>query len=162
MRAGRTLIAISLVISSLGACGDGDTMKVIIDSDGAFDDMKAILYLLQQPDVEIGAITFSGTGIAHCPAAAENASALLERIDGPDIPIACGRSTPIEGSNSRPTRSEVSHFQDRGRSRAKMRPRCCGTLSTPPERMPSSSRWAHSPISRKHSSPIAPLSTGSE
>lgn len=75
---------------------------VIIDNDGAFDDIKAILFLLDQPDVQIVAITVSGTGIAHCPEAAENISAMLERIGAPEIPVACGRQTPLAGDNAAP------------------------------------------------------------
>lgn len=97
-------LALAVVIPALlAACGGDDgTTRVIVDSDGAFDDMKAIVYLMEQPDIEIVAITFSGTGIAHCPAAAENASALLERLDAPDIPVACGRTTPLAGNNEAP------------------------------------------------------------
>jgi len=101
------LALIALVLAVLGAgCGDSgadsSVTQVVVDGDGAFDDVKAILYLLEQPDVEVLAITMSGTGIAHCPAAAENMSAVLERIDAPDIPVACGRTTPLAGSNEAP------------------------------------------------------------
>jgi len=106
MRFGRTFLAAGVAILLLTACSADDTadgpMTVIVDSDGAFDDIKAILYLLEQPDIEIIALTFSGTGIAHCPAAAENTSALLERIEAPQIPVACGRTTPLEGDNEAP------------------------------------------------------------
>jgi inosine-uridine nucleoside N-ribohydrolase len=74
----------------------------VVDGDGAFDAVKAILYLLAQPDIKVLAITMSGTGIAHCPAAAENVSAVLERIGAPDIPVACGRTTPLAGNNEAP------------------------------------------------------------
>jgi inosine-uridine nucleoside N-ribohydrolase len=91
----------------LGAgCGDSGSdsslTQVVVDGDGAFDDVKAILYLLEQPDIKVLAITMSGTGIAHCPAAAENVSAVLERIGAPDIPVACGRTTPLAGNNEAP------------------------------------------------------------
>ncbi len=81
---------------------DSEVTPVVIDSDGAFDDVKAIVYLLEQPDVEVIALTLSGTGIAHCPEAAENVSAVLERLDAPDIPVACGRTTPLAGDNQAP------------------------------------------------------------
>ncbi len=103
MRIVRTLFLLICAIVLLTACsGDDDVTRVVIDSDGAFDDIKAILYLLEQPDIEVVALTFSGTGIAHCPAAAENASAVLERLDAPEIPVACGRTTPLEGDNEAP------------------------------------------------------------
>jgi len=105
----RITILLALVIAtSMPGCGSTeldvapDTTLVVVDSDGGFDDIKAILYLLQQPDFEIVAMAMSGTGIAHCPAAAENTAAMLVRIGGPDIPVACGRSTPLKGDNAAP------------------------------------------------------------
>lgn len=103
MQAARLVVALILLLPLFGSCSDdADTTQVIIDSDGAFDDIKAILYLLEQPDIEVVALTFSGTGIAHCLEAAENAGALLERIDAPQIPFACGRQTPLQGDNAAP------------------------------------------------------------
>ncbi|MDJ0924149.1 MAG: nucleoside hydrolase [Acidimicrobiia bacterium] len=102
----RVLVLLCLLVSLAAGCGDDagsdDITRVIVDSDGAFDDIKAILYLLQQPDVEVVALTMSGTGIARCPAAAENTAAMLERIEAPEIPVACGRTTPLEGNNEAP------------------------------------------------------------
>lgn len=105
MRTTRFLLSALLLAGSLSGCdGDasGEGVQVIIDSDGAFDDIKAILYLLEQPDIDVVALTVSGTGIAHCPEAAHNISALLERIDAPQIPVACGRTTPLQGDNEAP------------------------------------------------------------
>jgi len=106
----RGLIAVAVALALVGGgCGGDDAVDVpgadsatpvVVDSDGAFDDLKAIAYLLQRPDVDVRALTFSGTGIAHCPAAAENASAVLERIGAPDIPVACGRGEPLSGDNA--------------------------------------------------------------
>jgi inosine-uridine nucleoside N-ribohydrolase len=95
-------VAVACACAGGGGGSDGSARAVVIDSDGAFDDLKAILYLLEQPDVEVLAITMSGTGVAHCPDAAENASAVLARVGAPDIPIACGRGTPLVGSNEAP------------------------------------------------------------
>lgn len=106
---GVALVAAALVLAA--ACGDDGgsesgpatgVTSVVIDGDGAIDDIKAMLYLLERPDVEVLAVTMSGTGVGHCPEAAENASAVLERIDAPDIPVACGRSTPLAGDNEAP------------------------------------------------------------
>lgn len=93
-----------LVAALTGGCGNGGSgvTQVVIDNDGAFDDIKAIVYLIEQPDVEVLAITVSGTGIAHCPVAAQNIAAMLERIGSPDIPVACGRGTPLRGENQAP------------------------------------------------------------
>jgi inosine-uridine nucleoside N-ribohydrolase len=102
------LLTVLIGLVSTGCAGSDspqtspDSTLVVVDSDGAFDDIKAILYLLEQPDVEILALTFSGTGITHCPAAAANAAAVLELIEAPDIPVACGRTTPLAGDNQAP------------------------------------------------------------
>jgi pyrimidine-specific ribonucleoside hydrolase len=98
------MIAGVMVAVLTGGCGNGgsDVKQVVIDNDGAFDDIKAIVYLIEQPDVEVLAITVSGTGIAHCPVAAENIAALLDRIGSPEIPVACGRTTPLRGDNQAP------------------------------------------------------------
>ncbi len=102
MRVFRWLAAALLFGALVGACGDSGPIQVVVDGDGAIDDVKAALYLLEDPDVEVLAITVSGTGVAHCPVAAENIAAMLTRIDAPDIPVACGRTTPLEGSNEAP------------------------------------------------------------
>lgn len=94
----------ALTIASVTSCSDdSDSTAVVIDSDGAFDDLKAILFLLERPDVDVLALTMSGTGVAHCPAAAQNIAAVLERIDAPEIPVACGRTTPLVGDNEAPS-----------------------------------------------------------
>jgi len=96
---------VAALLATLAAgCGDdaSGSTQVVVDGDAAIDDIKALVYLLEQPDVEILAITVSGTGIAHCPVAAENISATLARIDAPDIPVACGRNTPLGGANEAP------------------------------------------------------------
>lgn len=96
------LPALLLAVLAAGCDPSGSATQIVVDGDGAFDDVKAILYLLERPDVEVLAITVSGTGIAHCPAAAENMSAVLERIGAPSIPVACGRTTPLAGNNEAP------------------------------------------------------------
>ena len=44
----------------------GDPRPVVIDTDMAADDWLAILYLLKRPEVEVVAVTVTGTGEAHC------------------------------------------------------------------------------------------------
>ncbi len=72
---------------------------VIIDTDMALDDWIAILYLLQQPAIEVKALTITGTGETHCGAGVPNAQHLLALGGYPDIPVACGRETPLQGSH---------------------------------------------------------------
>lgn len=80
-----------------------DAQPVVIDTDMAADDWLAILYLLGRSDVDIQAITVTGTGEAHCPAGTRNALDLLALAGRPDIPVACGRELPLAGDHAFPT-----------------------------------------------------------
>ncbi|MBN1965301.1 MAG: nucleoside hydrolase [Anaerolineae bacterium] len=68
----------------------------------AMDDWMAILYLLQRPDVEVRAVTLAGTGEAHCDPGVRNAMNLLQLAGNPDVPVACGRETPLLGNKTFP------------------------------------------------------------
>ena len=98
------VIAALLIVGATG-CGSGsedassvEPTAVIVDTDGGSDDAMALLYLLQRPEVEVAAITVSGTGLVHCPIGASNVAGLVE-LASPDhsVPIACGPAEPIEG-----------------------------------------------------------------
>ena len=96
------LVVLLLVVGPPAAQEDGP-MPVIIDTDMAVDDWMAILYLLQHPDVNVLAVTVSGTGEAHCEPGIRNAMNLLALAGNPEIPLACGRETPLLGTNVFPT-----------------------------------------------------------
>lgn len=72
---------------------------VIIDSDMAPDDWMAILFLLQRPEINVLAITVSGTGEAHCDPGVRNALGLVALAGRSGIPVACGRETPLQGDH---------------------------------------------------------------
>lgn len=74
---------------------DSNPLPIIIDTDMAIDDWLAIVYLLSRPDVEVKAITVTGAGEAHCPAGTRNALNLLYLAGWPEVPVACGRETPL-------------------------------------------------------------------
>ena len=80
---------------------DGRT-HVVLDTDLAFDDIMALLYLAQRDEVVLDAVTITGTGEAHCDPGVRNARALLALGGAPDVPVACGRETPLSGSNAFP------------------------------------------------------------
>jgi pyrimidine-specific ribonucleoside hydrolase len=80
----------------------GEPRSVIIDTDMAHEDMHAILYLLQRPDVRVEAITVSGTGEAHCAAGVRHALGLIALHRDGEIPVACGRETPLVGNQEFP------------------------------------------------------------
>lgn len=75
---------------------------VIVDTDVSVDDILALLYLLSRPDVNVQAITITGTGITRCDAGIRNVRAMLEVIERTTIPIACGRETPLQGNHAFP------------------------------------------------------------
>jgi pyrimidine-specific ribonucleoside hydrolase len=62
----------------------------------------AIAVLAASPEVDIRGITVSGTGEAHCNAGVGVVLRLLERLNAPTIPVACGRETPLAGTRAFP------------------------------------------------------------
>jgi pyrimidine-specific ribonucleoside hydrolase len=70
-------------------------VRLLVDTDGAPDDLVAISFLVAAPTVEIAAISVSGTGEVHCPRGADLILRLLERLEAPAIPVACGGDRPI-------------------------------------------------------------------
>jgi len=80
-----------------------DAQPVVIDTDMAPDDWLAILYLLGRSDIDVQAITVTGAGEAHCPAATRNALDLIALAGRPEIPVVCGREAPLEGEHAFPT-----------------------------------------------------------
>ena len=89
-------------------------LPVIIDTDMAGDDWMAILYLLQRPDVNVIAITVTGTGEAHCGPGVRHALDLLMLAGRPDVPVACGRNSPLSGDHAFPMewRNRVDNLFD--------------------------------------------------
>jgi pyrimidine-specific ribonucleoside hydrolase len=81
--------------ASAGPLPSAPTVKILIDTDVAPDDLVAIAFLVAALNVEIAAITVSGTGEVHCPRGVSIVLGLLERLDAPDIPVACGSDRPI-------------------------------------------------------------------
>jgi pyrimidine-specific ribonucleoside hydrolase len=75
---------------------------VIIDDDMGQSGVMTILYLLERPDLAVKAITVSGTGLVHCAAGIAQARGLLLLAGQPDIPVACGRETPLPGGHAFP------------------------------------------------------------
>ena len=79
-----------------------DARHVVVDTDLALDDIMALLYLLQRDDVVIDAVTIVGTGEAHCDPGVRNAIRLLDARRRDGRPVACGRETPLQGTNAFP------------------------------------------------------------
>lgn len=81
---------------------EADALPVVIDTDMAPDDWMAILLLLQRPDIDVRAITVTGTGEAHCGPGMRNALDLALLAGRPQVPVACGRETPLAGDRAFP------------------------------------------------------------
>jgi len=77
-------------------------VTLVVDTDAAPDDLVAIAFLMAAPQVEVAAITVSGTGEAHCDRGVAVVLGLLERLEAPDIPVACGREEPLAGDHAFP------------------------------------------------------------
>lgn len=75
---------------------------VVVDTDMGIEGMMSLLYLVGQDELDVLAIGVSGTGLVHCEEGVAQALALLDLIDAPDIPVACGPESPIEGINAFP------------------------------------------------------------
>jgi len=80
----------------------------------AGDDWMAILYLLLHPDVNVIAITVTGTGEAHCSPGIRHALDLLMLAGRPEMPVTCGRNSPLMGDHAFPMewRNQVDNLFD--------------------------------------------------
>jgi pyrimidine-specific ribonucleoside hydrolase len=107
------LVAGSLIAILTGSCDGGagdraggampnDTTRVVVDTDMGTDDVMALLFLLQRPDVSVTAVTIAGDGLTHCDAGVRYARALLTMAGASDVPVACGRDSPLAGDNAFP------------------------------------------------------------
>lgn len=91
-----------------GSTQEDGLRHVVFDTDLAFDDIMALLYLMQRDDVVIDAVTIAGTGEAHCDPGVRNALRLLALGGANDTPVACGRETPLKGTNAFPDEWRVA------------------------------------------------------
>jgi pyrimidine-specific ribonucleoside hydrolase len=70
--------------------------SIIIDTDGAIDDMRAISYLLARPEITVKAVLLSD-GSLPPDEGAEKVASLLHDFKYSSIPIGCGQ--PLKGIN---------------------------------------------------------------
>ncbi len=107
--------AIVALVTSAAGCAGGDAAPattnsvpsqsrtpVVVDTDMAIDDLVALTFLLSSDDVDVLAITVSGTGEVRCPAGIGVVRELLARTGDEGVPVACGRSTPLVGTHEFP------------------------------------------------------------
>lgn len=79
-----------------------DPVPVVIDSDMISDDWMATLFVLNDPDFAVQAITVAGTGFADCEAGVRAALGLLALTGHGDVPVSCGAESPLVGDNAPP------------------------------------------------------------
>lgn len=107
--AAATLLSGSLTLAACGDAGNHDDasppdgrIPLIVDTDMAAEGMMSVLYLLSQEDLDVRAITVSGTGLVHGEAGAAQAQGLLELASAEAIPVAYGPEQPLSGYNTFP------------------------------------------------------------
>ena len=71
---------------------------IIIDTDGAIDDMRAISYLLARPEITIKAILLSDGSLPPVESA-EKVASLLNEFNNDSIPLACGTNPERDQSS---------------------------------------------------------------
>ena len=99
----RSVVVLWIAVLCVGiVSAQNNRLSVIIDTDMAADDWTALLYLLQHPAADVLAVTVTGTGETTCPTGARNAINLLTLTGDIRVPVACGSSTPLEGSHTFP------------------------------------------------------------
>jgi len=76
---------------------------VIFDTDMAHEDMFSALFLLSHLNVDLKAITVTGTGEAHCGPGVVNALGLVKLSGHEEIPVTCGSETPLDGNHEFPS-----------------------------------------------------------
>ena len=90
------------VVETPGASAASNPRVMLVDTDVAGDDLVALAFLLSSPQVRLVGITISGTGEAHCPGGVDVMLRLLDRLHAPDIPVTCGRESPLNGLHTFP------------------------------------------------------------
>ena len=77
-----------------------DPKPVIIDTDMTTDDFMAILYIFNNPDFAVKAITVTGSGWSYCDAGVTTALDLIKLAKYADIPVSCWKDTPWLGGEN--------------------------------------------------------------
>jgi inosine-uridine nucleoside N-ribohydrolase len=96
------LLSVFGVFSGTTSVSAQDPVPVVIDSDMTSDDWMATLFLLNDPDFTVKAITVAGTGFAYCDAGVQSALGLLALTEYGDVPVSCGAESPLMGDNAPP------------------------------------------------------------
>ncbi len=96
------LVLVFGVIGGFAAVHAANPRPVVIDSDMTTDDFMATLFLLNDPDVSVKAITVTGTGWAFCDAGVRAALGLVALTNYGDVPVSCWTDKPLLGDSPVP------------------------------------------------------------
>lgn len=97
-------VGASLITAAIVGCASRDDtadtastkrLQVLLDYSPTLSDADALLYLASNPAVELLAVTLPGTGEADCEPGTRTTRALLTIADNSDVPVGCGRNTPL-------------------------------------------------------------------
>ncbi len=98
-----------LAVLATACTGDADgpapsptAVAMVVDTDLAVDDLVALAFLTSSNAVALKAVTVSGTGEVRCSRGLSVIRALLTATRTENVPIACGRSTPLAGDHEFP------------------------------------------------------------
>lgn len=110
------------VLSATASCSNDDgagsdaapRMQVVFDYSPTLSDAGALLYLASHPAVELLAVTLPGTGEADCEPGVRATRSLLTVVGYGNVPIGCGRNTPLIGDRDWPEEwlKEVSRWAE--------------------------------------------------
>jgi inosine-uridine nucleoside N-ribohydrolase len=75
---------------------------VVVDTDLGGDDLAALAFLLQHPEVRVEAITIAGTGLVGCDPGVDLVADLLTALGEDAVPVACGREEAGPGGRAFP------------------------------------------------------------
>lgn len=115
------VVIVSLITQVIVGCAsDDDTadsastkrLQVLLDYSPTLSDAGALLYLASNPEVELLAVTLPGTGEADCEPGTRTTRALLTITASSEVPVGCGRNTPLIGDRDWPDewRTEVNRW----------------------------------------------------
>jgi inosine-uridine nucleoside N-ribohydrolase len=111
----------SLISPVIAGCASNDDtsaststkpLQVLFDYSPTLSDADALLYLASNPAVDLLAVTLPGTGESDCEPGTRTTRALLTIAGSGDVPVGCGRNTPLIGDRDWPEewRTEVNRW----------------------------------------------------
>lgn len=89
-------------VSAQDATPTAALTPLIIDSDMISDDWMATLFVLNNPQFDVKAITVTGAGFADCEAGVRAALGMLALTNHSGVPVSCGSEDPLVGDNAPP------------------------------------------------------------